>query len=83
MSRIAVVPCAVVDFAEMDYLMRGDGSTSAIPTNLERMQVAHVHCCPVSYQHLNLSQAMAAVLLPKSFPASTAPAHSSSLCDGD
>ena len=44
--RIAVVPCAVVDFAEMDYLMRGDGSVSAVPANLQRMQVAHLPCCP-------------------------------------
>ncbi|CAK0784393.1 hypothetical protein CVIRNUC_007597 [Coccomyxa viridis] len=32
----------LVDFAEMDYLMRGDGSISAIPANLQRMQVDQV-----------------------------------------
>ena len=66
------MPCVVVDFAEMDYLMRGDGSISAIPANLQRMQVAHLHCCPTFIQGSNLSQEKAAMLSPSALPATMA-----------
>lgn len=34
-----LLSCTVIQFAELDYLLSGDGSTSQMPWSLQKLQV--------------------------------------------